>query len=224
MQDASKKVVIFGMGEFAEIIHLYLSESKEFEVVGFTVHKEFLISDKFQNLPVIPFETVSDIFPTSDFYMFVALGYTDNNKKRERIFNEVKNKGYTCISYVHPSNIISKNFKFGENCFFFENNIIQPYVELGNNVIIWSNNIISHHTNIKDNCFIVSNVVLAGHVSLGKNCFLGISSTVRNGISVGDECVIGAGAVILDNTKNNEVYVSQGTVKLDISSNDLKKV
>ena len=60
------------------------------------------------------FETISDIFPTDDFYMFVALGYTNNNKKREGIFNEVKNKGYTCISYVHPSNIISKNFKFGE--------------------------------------------------------------------------------------------------------------
>lgn len=224
MQDISKKVIIFGIGEFAEIIHLYLSESKEFNVVGFTVHKEFLTSDKFQNLPVIPFETISDIFPTGDFYMFVALGYTDNNKKRERIFNQVKNKGYTCISYAHPSNIISKNFKFGENCFIFENNIIQPYVELGNNVIIWSNNIISHHTIIKDNCFIVSNVAIAGHVNLGKNCFLGISSTVRNGISIGDECVIGAGVVILDNTGNNEVYVTQEAIKLDISSNDLKKL
>jgi len=224
MEDVSKKVVIFGTGEFAEIIHLYLSESKEFDVVGFTVHKEFLTSNKFLNLPVIPFETVSDVFPTSDFHMFVALGYTDNNKKREEIFNQVKNKDYTCISYIHPSNIISKNFKFGENCFIFENNIIQPYVELGDNVIVWSNNIISHHTLIKDNCFIVSNVGIAGHVTLGKNCFLGISSTVRNGISIGDECVIGAGAVILENVNNNEVYVSTGTVKLDISSNDLKKL
>ena len=222
MQDL-KKVVIFGTSEFAEIIYLYLSESDEF-VVGFTVHEEFLTSDKFQNLPVTPFETVSNMFPTSDFYMFVALGYTNNNKKREKVFIDVKNKGYRCISYIHPSNIVSKNFKFGENCFIFENNIIQPYVELRDNVIVWSNNIISHHTIIRDNCFIVSNVSIAGHVTVGKNCFLGISSTIRNGIFIGDECVIGAGSVILENTNNNEVYVSKGTIKLDLSSNDLKKL
>lgn len=218
------KVIIFGTGEFADIIYQYLSKSDKHDVVGFTLHKEFMTTEKFNNLPVVEFEKITDYYPPNDYQMFVAMGYTDNNKKREKIFNDVKKKGYFCISYVHPSNMISNNFKYGENCFLFENNTIQPNVEIGNNVIIWSNNVISHHTLIQDHCFIVSNVGIAGHVTLGKNCFLGINSGIRNGISVGDECVIGAGAMILDDTKNNEVYVSKGTIKLDISSNNLKKL
>lgn len=217
-------VVIFGTGEFAEIVFDHLSKSSDHNVVGFTVNKEFVKSNKFLNLPLVPFETIEEYFPPNNYQMFVALGYTNINKKRENIFNQAKNKGYNCISFVHPSCEISENFKYGENCFVFENNVIQRNVILEDNVIVWSGNIISHHNLIKKNCFIISGVIIGGHVILGENSFVGLGAIIRNSITIGKECVIGAGTVILENTNNNEVYVSKGTVKLDILSTDLKQM
>jgi len=217
-------VVIFGTSEFAEIVYRFLLKDKNFNVVAFTVHEKFLQHNKFQDLPVIAFEKLENEFLPSKIKLFVALGYTDNNKKRESVFNQVKQKGYSCISYVDSSNTIGDDFECGENCFIFENNVLQPSVKLGDNVIVWSGNLISHHTIIKNNCFVSTGSIIGGHVTIENNCFLGLGSIIRNSIKVDSECVIGAGAVILENTNKNEVYVSKGTVKLDISSNDLTKL
>ena len=217
-------VVIFGTSEFAEIVYRFLLKDKNFNVVAFTVHEKFLQYDTFQDLPVIAFEKLENNFLPNKIKLFVAMGYADNNKKRESIFNQVKQKGYSCISYIDSTNTIGDNFKCGENCFIFENNVIQPSVKLGDNVIVLSGNLISHHTIIKNNCFVSTGSIIGGHVTVENNCFLGLGSIIKNSIKIDSECVIGAGAVILENTHKNEVYVSKSTVKLDISSNNLTKL
>ena len=149
-----RKVVIFGTGNFAEIIYIYLKQSSEFEVVAFTVNEWALKDNKvFCSLPVVAFETVENIYPCAKFDMFIAIGYTNMNKKRAKVFDEAKTKGYKLISYVHPTTSISEEFHMGENCFIFEKNVIQPFVTLGNDIIIWTGNVISHHTTIKESLF-----------------------------------------------------------------------
>jgi hypothetical protein len=89
-----RKVSIFGTGNFAQIIYIYLKQSSEFEVVAFTVN-EWALKDNtvFCNLPVVPFEKVQDIFPPNNYDMFIAIGYTNMNKKRAKIFDQAKSKG-----------------------------------------------------------------------------------------------------------------------------------
>lgn len=219
-----KKVVIFGTGEFAKVIHQYLTRDSPYEVVAFTAN-EWAIKEKIvSGCPVVAFEKVESIYPSDKFYMFIALGYSDMNKKRTKFFDEAKAKGYELLSYVHPTTKLWDDFEMGENCFVFENNVIQPFVKLGNDVIIWSNNVISHHTTVKDHCFIVSHVAIAGNVTIESHCFIGMNATVRNGIKIARECVIGAGAVILKDTKEKEVYVSNSTEKLSLTSDQLKEL
>ena len=221
-----RKVIIFGTGNFAEIIYIYLKQSSEFEVVAFTVN-EWALKDHnniFCNLPVVPFESVQDIYPCTKFDMFIAIGYTNMNKKRAKIFYEAKTKGYKLISYVHPTTSISEEFHMGENCFIFEKNVIQPFVTLGNNIIIWTGNVISHHTKIKDHCFIVSHSAIAGNVTINSYCFIGMNATIRNGIKIAQETVIGAGAIILNDTEEKGVYTNKSTIKLDITSDKLKSL
>lgn len=219
-----KNIVIFGMGGFAEIVYMYFKQDPSFNVVAFTANESVVKEHSLFGLPVVPFENIETVYPPAKFQMFIAIGYSNMNKKRARVFDEAKNKGYELVSYVHSSTIINDGFKMGENCFIFENNVLQPYVTLGNDVIIWTGNVISHHTVIKDHCFIVSHVAIAGNVIVEPFCFFGINSTVRNRITIARECVIGAGAVILENTKEKEVYVSRSTTKLDITSDMLKNL
>jgi len=219
-----KNVIIFGTGDLAKLIHLYLKKDSSHEVVAFTVNEWALKNKELNNLPVIPFEKIESMYPSDKFCMFIAIGYTNLNKKRANVYHEAKSKGYELLSFIHPTTRIWDEFEMGENCFIFENNVIQPFVKLGNDVIIWSNNVISHHTTIKDHCFIISHVAIAGNVTIEPNCFVGMNATIRNGITIAKECVIGAGSVILEDTKEKQVYASHSTEKLSIPSDQLKNL
>ena len=152
--------------------------------------------------------------------MLICVGFSKMNKKREKVFEQVKQKGYKLENFIHPSNQLWDEFEIGENCIILENNVIRPNVKIGNNVIIENNNVISHHTIISDNCYVTSHAIIAGHVTIKNNCYLGINCTIRNRVTLEKECLIGAGAVILKNTKEKEVY-SVNSVKLSGYSDKL---
>ena len=212
-----KKVVIFGTGELAQRIFFYLKDSDD-QVVAFCANKSKIDKEELLGLPVIAFENIKETFPPTEFSMFIALAYSEMNKKRTKFFNEAKNKGYELYSFVHPSTKIWDEFEMGENCFILANNVIQPFVKIGDNVLIGSNNLISHNTIIGDNCFITSNVTMGGHITMGKNCFVGLSATINQRIKIGDECIIGAGTIITKDINDKEVYAENSSKKLPQSS------
>jgi len=212
-----KKVVIFGTGELAQRIFFYLKDSDD-QVIAFCANKSKIDKEELLGLPVIAFENIKETFPPTEFSMFIALAYSEMNKKRTKFFNEAKNKGYELYSFVHPSTKIWDEFEMGENCFILANNVIQPFVKIGDNVLIGSNNLISHNTIIGDNCFITSNVTMGGHITMGKNCFVGLSATINQRIKIGDECIIGAGTIITKDINDKEVYAENSSKKLPQSS------
>ena len=218
-----KKVVIFGTGELAQRIFFYLKDSDD-QVIAFCANKSKIDKEELLGLPVIAFENIEEKFPPTEFSMFIALAYSEMNKKRTKFFNETKNKGYELYSFVHPSTKIWDEFEMGENCFILANNVIQPFVKIGNNVLIGSNNLISHNTTIGDNCFITSNVTMGGHITMGKNCFVGLSATINQRIKIGDECIIGAGTIITKDINDKEVYAENSSKKLPQSSEHIGNI
>jgi sugar O-acyltransferase (sialic acid O-acetyltransferase NeuD family) len=212
-----KKVVIFGTGELAQRIFFYLKDSDD-QVIAFCANRSKIDKEELLGLPVIAFENIEEKFPPTEFSMFIALAYSEMNKKRAKFFNEAKNKDYELYSFIHPSTKVWDEFEMGENCFILANNVIQPFVKIGNNVLIGSNNLISHNTTIGDNCFITSNVTMGGHITMGKNCFVGLSATINQRIKIGDECIIGAGTIITKDINDKEVYAENSSKKLPQSS------
>ena len=217
-----EKVIIFGLGDISQIAHFYLSNEKQYEIVAFSVDKDFLSQQKFEGLPVVPFENIESIYPPSQFKFFIPLGYTKVNKLREKKFLEAKEKGYRFISYIHPNATIAKNVRIGENCFIFEDNTLQPFVTIENNCILWSGNHIGHHSTIKANCFIASHVVISGGCIIEENTFIGVNATLRDHITIGKSNIIGAGALILSNTEDDKVYVEKETEKSRVPSRRIK--
>lgn len=217
------KVVIFGVGQIAEIASFYLTNDSEHEVVAFTVDREYLGSNTFHGLPVVAYEDIDEKYPPHDYKMFIPISYKKVNKLRAKKFIDVKNKGYECISYI-SSKATYYDTPVGENCFVFENNVIQPFTKIGDNCVIWSGNHIGHHTVIEDHCFIASHVVVSGSVTVGEYSFIGVNATIRDNISIGKENVIGAGAVILNDTEDRAVFSSKETEKAGIPSNRLRGI
>lgn len=60
-----------------------------------------------------------------------------------------------------------------------------------------------------------------GSVTVEPYCFIGLNATIRNKIRIASHCYIGAGAVILQDTKEREVYMARPAELLPISSDDL---
>ena len=215
-----KKIIIFGTGELAQRIFFYLQDSED-QVIAFCANQSKIDQDELLGLSVHAFENIEKKFTPNEFSMFIALAYSEMNKKRTKFFDEAKKKGYKLYSYIHPSTKIWDKFEIGENCFILANNVIQPFVKIGNNVLIGSNNLISHNTSIGDNCFITSNVTMGGHITIGKNCFVGLSYTINQRIKIGNECIIGARTIISKNTNDNEVYAENSSKKLPQSSDQI---
>ncbi len=217
------KVILFGVGAIAEVVHFYLTNDSEHEVVAFTVDKEYLSGESFKGLPVVPFETVEEYYNPQEYKMLIPISYKEMNQLRAQKYYEAKKKGYSFISYI-SSKATYYGTPVGENSIIFENNVIQPFTSIGDNTILWSGNHIGHHAKIGNHCFIASHVVISGAVNIKDYCFLGVNATVRDSVTVEQRCLIGAGAVILKDTLEDEVYTQRGTVKIEKKSYEIGKI
>ena len=216
-----KKLVIFGTGPFAQVAYWYFKEDSSYDVVAFSINKDYMKNSELIGLPIVPFENLVEKYSPRNHELFIAIGFGNLNKTRENIYNNAKRSGYIFASYVHsgiktwPNNII------GENTFIFEDNTIQPYAKIGNNVTLWSGNHIGHHSKIEDYCFITSHVIVSGFVVIGEKSFVGVNATFRDSVSIGVGNIIGAGSLIMKDTNDFEVYTNARTKQIDKDSRDL---
>jgi len=216
-----KKVIVFGIGQMAEIAHCYIKHDSDVEIAGFTVDQAFINTNSYLGLPIIPFENIQEAMPPTEYRMFVPIGAKDMNRLRAKKYLQAKAKGYSFINYIHSNVKIWPETEIGENCFIFENNVIQPFTNIGNNVVIWSGNHIGHHTTIGDHCFIASHVVVSGRVKVKPYCYFGVNSTIRDGVTIEEATIVGAGALMLNGSKPKEVYVGPRPFLHKKSSDDV---
>jgi len=187
-----KKLILFGDSAFAEIAYEYFTHDSDYEVVAFTVSREYIQKKSLFGLPIVPFEEVDELYNPGSHEMHIALIYNTLNRVREQFYNEAKLKGFVMANYVSSKAFIWHNVKFGDNCFIFEDNTLQPFVEMGNNNVLWSGNHIGHHTVIGSNNFISSHVVISGFCEIANANFIGVNSTIGNNLKLGSDCLIGS--------------------------------
>ena len=218
-----RDLVIFGVGDTAELARFYFERDTHYRVVAYALDQAFIEADTFDGLPVIPFETLPQVFPPSEVDCFVALGYSGLNQLRKSKYFAVKEQGYNLPSYVSPdASIMSADI--GDNCFVLEGNVLQKGVSIGVNVTLWSGNHIGHHTIVGDHAFIASHAVISGRVSIGSACFLGVNATVRDHVIIGDRCLIGAGSLILGHCEPDGLYVGNATDRSKVPSSRMKTI
>jgi sugar O-acyltransferase (sialic acid O-acetyltransferase NeuD family) len=192
----SRRLIIFGLEDLADLAFEYFSGDSHYEVVGFTVDGAYRSVEEKFGLPVVPFESVETAFPPESCDMFAAIVYGKLNRVRAEVCERIKAKGYKLASYISSHSFVWRNVKLGEHCFVFEDNTIQPFVTIGDNVILWSGNHIGHHSRIGNHCFITSHVVVSGWCEIGAYSFLGVNATLANNTRIGEGCWISHGATL----------------------------
>lgn len=212
----TKKLVIVGAGEFAEIAYEYFSYDSEYEVVAFAVEQRYKNADELRGLSIIKFEDIENVYPPSEHEVFVAITYVQLNRARRRLYNLCKMKGYHCATYISSRAFVWHNVKIGENAFIFENNTIQYNVVIGNNVILWSGNHIGHRTVIEDDCWLTSHDVVSGFCRIGKGTFIGVNATLGDNVALAEDTVFGAASVTVKSLNEKGcVYVGSPAKKMN---------
>ena len=218
-----KKVIIFGISDFADQIFRYNKRDRNFEIAAFTVDREYLKVSEFCGIPVIPFDEIPEKYSPEDIEFIIAVGYQRMNDIRKNTFEKIKKLGFSLASFVHPTAVILTD-NIGEGNIILEGTVIGLDCKIGNCNIFKASTHISHDTVIGDyNYFSVSTSV-AGEVEIKNNCFFGNNSTTNDKISIASYTLAGAGAYIShDVTDEYGVYVPARTVRLEHkTSRDMK--
>jgi len=220
----TRQIVVFGLGQIAELADFYFTHDSKYEVVGFTVDQSFLAQREFRGRPVVPFEQVTETFSPELFGFFVSVGYAQINKLRAEKVAAARAKGYRLVSYLSSHATVFPGFEVQENCFILEDNTIQPFARVGSNVTLWSGNHVGHHSIIEDDVFMASHVVVSGSAQIGQGSFVGVNVTIRDRVRIGRHCVLGAGALVLEDQPDFSVIAPRGTERSKIPSTRLRSL
>jgi sugar O-acyltransferase (sialic acid O-acetyltransferase NeuD family) len=206
-----ERVVIVGAGVVGALALEYFAYDSPHEVVAFSAEREFITTETFCGLPVVPFDKLAMAYPPTEYQAFVAVAATPSvtvlNRVRRRLYGTVKDFGYSCVSYVSSrAAFISPTAQIGENTIVAEGNSLHHMARVGNNVVLLSGVHVGHRSVVEDDCFFGSQVAIAGDCRVGRGSFLGISSCVAFSITVAEDNLIGAGAVIIRDTAPRQVY------------------
>lgn len=213
-------IIIFGCGAQAELANYYFNLSGQ-RVDFHMADADAITQTNFCKVPVLEAEEriIKKYKNTHKF--FIAIGYSNLNSTRERIFERVKKLGCQLTSFVSDDAKIH-NSSIGENCLILEQNNIQPFSKIGDNVVLWSGNHVGHHSVIEENVFVSSHVVIGGHCVVGRNTFLGVNATIGNQVRIGQSNLIGASALITGDTEDSSCYIEHQTQKSRIPSSRLR--
>lgn len=211
----SRKLVIVGAGETAEMAGHYFSKDTEYEVISYCVERDFIASETFCGKPVVALEDLDGRYSATEVDVFVAASFTKLNRVRERLIERVESLGYKLASYVSPHAYVEDNAVIGPNCFVLEDNTIQYGVSIGKGSVLWSGNHVGHRTEIAENVFVSSHVVISGFCKIGQRSFLGVNSSLNDGIRIEEDVVVGSGAVVTKHCQTQGVYVGSPAKRLE---------
>ncbi|MBI4342466.1 MAG: transferase [Candidatus Omnitrophica bacterium] len=217
-----RRVIILGCGNFGQTVHHFFVHDSDYEVVGFTVDEQFLETGSFLGLPVVAFEEVQERFPPDDHDLFVAVGLRDLNRQRAAKVKEAEAKGYHLATYISSRATVPPGLELGPNSWIMEASHVHPYASIGRDVIIWSRSTVGFKSRVNDHCWISAGL-LGDAVAVGEGTFIGLGATVASFVAVGRHNVIGAGALILKDTKDFQIYRGHGSAPSRVPSTRFAK-
>lgn len=126
--------------------------------------------------------------------VIVAIG---NNRIRSDRQQELLAMGFTLVSVIHPSAVISPYADVGAGSVVFANAVVNACASLGAGCIVNTGAVVEHDCVVGDFSHLSPNSVLAGGVSAGQHVWVGAGASVKQLIVLGDGVTVGMGGVVV---------------------------
>ncbi|MBN1214148.1 MAG: acetyltransferase [Candidatus Lokiarchaeota archaeon] len=219
-----KNLLIFGTNTTAKSIYRFVKDYNLFNIIGFTVDKEFQEMDSFCELPVYDLEKSNKVFNKKSDLIFIAIQWNKMNTDRKKVYVRLKEQGYRFANIISPFSLIHGEI-IGDNCWISDYVIIDTNSIVNCNVFVKSKAYIANDCLIHDHCFIGANSFVAGNVVIGESSFIGISATIFDDVHIGKKCLIGACTVVKRNLLDYTIVKTKSNISAIIqsSSSEIEK-
>lgn len=210
-----KKILIYGTGQYADIIYHMAHEVLQYEVAAFVLDKEYIADESYLNKPTVAMEQIKKVYPPDGHDMVIGFIGKEMFNQRKKKYELCHEMGYRMPNLIHPKAIIASNVKLGSGNVIFEHVSVGPYSILGSGNIFWNGCNIAHHANIGNYNNFAPGMATAGITTIGNNCFMGVNSATNNYVTIADYTLVGAGAYVSHDTKLYDVIVPAKSITLE---------
>lgn len=192
----TKRLILVGCGAFARELINWVEDladlGKSISVRGFLDDNPCALQGFPYSVPYLG--SISAFTPQPGDQLLMAIG---DPKAKKSLFTELKNKGATFATLIHPSAVVARSAKLGEGVVLCPQAFVSADAVVGDLCAINGNASVGHDVQLGSFSTLSSHVDLTGWVQVEECAFFGSGSRVLPKVKIGTGARIGAGAVVM---------------------------
>ena len=204
-----ENIILLGLGGHAHSVVDSIEQAGEYNIIGFLETKE-MQGKRFRDYQVLGVDNnIQEYFDRGIRRAFITIGFMGYGNIRNRLYQQLKDIGYTVPNIIDRTAVVSENIELGDGIFIGKNAVINMNVKIGEMCIINTGAIVEHDCEIGKFSHIAVGSVLCGGVVVGEQTLIGANATVIQEKRIGNCCIIGAGSTIRKNVEKNSMVVTE---------------
>ena len=189
-------IVLLGLGGHAHSVVDSIEQIGKYNIIGF-LDTEEMQGKQYKDYRILDTDDALQKYYNSGISnAFVTIGFMGHGKVRNRLYQKLKNIGYTIPNIIDKTAVISQNAELEDGIFVGKNAVINANAKIGKMCIINTCAIVEHDCTIGAFSHIAVGSVMCGRVSVGRQTLIGANATVIQEKVIGNYCIIGAGTTI----------------------------
>ena len=199
----SEQVLVLGAGGHATVV-VDLLRQLNYDIVGIVTPREFDSNPVFKGVNVYLDDRDVLNFDQDKILLVNGIGSLPGDKTRSRLHVKFKNYGFSFLTLIAPTAIVSSFVGLSEGVQIMPGAIINANSSVGEGTIVNSGAVVEHDCHIGPHNHLAPGCRLSGNVSTGAFVHVGTGAVLIQNVTVGNEAVVGAGAALTRDLSHNE--------------------
>ncbi|MDA7735343.1 acetyltransferase [Gammaproteobacteria bacterium] len=206
----SKPVLVIGSGGHASVIIEILMQVN-CKILGVVSKDKPNQDGVFKDLKWYKSDEDVLSFNKHEILLVNAIGFLPGNNLRANLHTKFRQLGYTFMTVIAPSAIVSNYVNLAQDVHLMPGCIINTNTSIAAGTILNSGSIVEHDCKIGLHNHIAPGAKLSGGVETGEGVFIGIGANVIQNIKICKGSVIAAGANVFKNIDAESIVYSYRT-------------
>ncbi len=177
------KILLIGGGGHCKAVIDIIELEDKYTIAGIIDKKE-LVGQDILGYKIIGCDDDLEKLFLKYKYAMITIGQIKSNNLRIKLFNQVKNIGYTLPTIISPLAYVSKHASLDEGTIVMHQALVNTNTKVGKNCILNTKALVEHDCIVEDNCHISTGVIINGGVLVKEGTFIGSNSTTKEYIEI----------------------------------------
>jgi len=210
MEPESKKVIIVGGIGNGSVIAAAIDEANTWgdnslQVEGYLNDRED-VGEDVEGHPVLGRLADAEKFLSDGYYFIYTIFRIDGQDKRLAMIDELNIPRDRMATFIHPAAYVAGNAEISSGCVIMPHASIASGAKLGLGTLIMVHATVGHNCRIGKFCHVAAQACLGSYLIIGDGVHIGLNATIREGLNLANRSTIAMGAVLLDSTREDEIW------------------